>query len=91
VRIWDPADGTHLATLSGHSGPVYVPAYSRDGKRLATSGHDRTVRVWSSEDGRELAVFRGHDADVYAVAFAGADRLVSCSQDRTLRVWEFRP
>ena len=52
-------------------------------------GRDRTVRVWS-EDGTLEKTFKGHEADVYGAAFVRPGCVVSCSQDKTLRVWDFR-
>ncbi|XP_024523366.1 intraflagellar transport protein 122 homolog isoform X2 [Selaginella moellendorffii] len=37
----------HVATLAGHKGAVYCLAYSRDGKRFASGGADKTIIVWT--------------------------------------------
>lgn len=47
VRIWDPAAGTTLATLTGHTDRVNAVAYAPDGTRLATAGDDGAVRITS--------------------------------------------
>jgi WD40 repeat protein len=44
VRLWDPATGNHLRTLTGHTG-VRSVAFSPDGQLLATGGDDMTV-LW---------------------------------------------
>jgi WD40 repeat protein/serine/threonine protein kinase len=80
-------DGS-LLTLRGHQGTVYDVAFSPDGKRLVTAGHDRTARVWNAATGQEQLTFRGHDDWVRCVAFSPAGDLVaSGAYDGTLKLW----
>jgi WD40 repeat protein/serine/threonine protein kinase len=76
-------------TLHGHVGPVNAVAYTRDGKRLATGGNDKTVRIWDAATGREIARIRGHTNSVLGVAWSpdGA-RLATASLDGTARIWD---
>ncbi|MFI7275330.1 AAA family ATPase [Streptomyces sp. NPDC049879] len=68
---------------------VEAVAFSPDGTRLATGGHDAVVRVWDVRTGDELAVFEGHQDWVGAVAWSPSGRfLASGSDDRTCRVWD---
>ena len=48
ARIW-AADGTPLATLTGHKDSVRAVAIAPDGTWLATASWDKTARIWSAE------------------------------------------
>jgi WD40 repeat protein len=45
------------------------------------------VRIWDIATGLERVVLEGHTGDVVAVAPDG-NWLVSCREDRTVRIWE---
>jgi WD40 repeat protein len=67
-------------------------ALSPDGSKFAT-GHqgDRVVRIGEVETGKVTLMLQGHQGGVQAVAFSPkADRLVSGSLDKTLRLWDLK-
>ena len=71
-----------------HGGLVRAIAFSSDGKRLASAGHDGTVSVWEVPTGRELFRFRGHGGDVMCVAFSADGKVVaSGGADGAVRLW----
>jgi WD40 repeat protein len=87
VEVWNPATGRRVTALEGSTGVVAV-AFSADGSRLATAGHDGTVRIWDPATGEQLQVLRGHDASVDSVAFShDGTRLASIGEDGVVRVW----
>jgi WD40 repeat protein len=74
-------------TLDGHRGHVNELDYSSDG-RLVTGGSDRTIRVWDP-DGRPLVVMRGHEDEINTVVFTSdGTKVLSASDDGTLRLWD---
>ncbi|KXZ47607.1 hypothetical protein GPECTOR_34g766 [Gonium pectorale] len=106
VRLWDTTTGQCLATLLGHNGWIRCVAFSPDGSQLATGADDRSARLWelslsAGESGRALsisasgrcsAVLQGHTDWVRSLAyFPDGRRLVSCSRDRTVRIWSAHP
>lgn len=51
VNIFSADDWAKVKSLSGHSGNVLGCDVSRDGKWIASCGHDRTVKLWGMDDG----------------------------------------
>src|SRR5262249_42904600 len=71
---------------------VECVAISRDGRRLASGGEDKTVRVWDATTGREILVLRGHTDRCECLAFSpDGNRLASASFDGTIRIWDGTP
>lgn len=88
-------------TLKGHTSMIQCVAVFSDQKRIVSGSLDRTLKIWHSETGQCLRTLRGHTGGVYCVAIlptypisisnSGAvddDRIVSGSDDNTLRIWE---
>jgi WD40 repeat protein len=68
--------------LKDHAGPIRSPAFSPDGKLIATLSVDHTVRLWRVATGAQQAVLK-HTAAVASVAFSPDSSLVvTASEDR---------
>jgi WD40 repeat protein len=59
--------------LTGHTHKVWSVSLSADGKRLLTSGDDKTLRLWDTDTGKQLRVFEGHTAATSGVAALSPD------------------
>jgi hypothetical protein len=93
ARIWDPASGAVLATLTGHTGTVGHLAWGRLGDQvvLATASYDGTARIWDPASGAVLATLTGHTDPVEHLAWGRlGDQVVlaTASWDGTARTWE---
>ena len=90
ARIWTLPDGDLAAILAGHENYVLDVAFSPDGEQIATASQDRTARLWRTSTGQEQAVLAGHTEAVTAVRFAPDGRVLTASQDGTVRTWDPR-
>jgi WD40 repeat protein/transcriptional regulator with XRE-family HTH domain len=72
--------GPAVTRVLGSSGILQSVAFTRDGRRMATGGTDRTVRLWNMRDrSRPTAIgapLRGHRDTVFTVAFSPDGRLL---------------
>jgi WD40 repeat protein/serine/threonine protein kinase len=91
IHVWDlgGAQPVAIGGFAGHRSAVHSVAFSRDGTKLLTASHDRTVRLWDIATGKEIRSFIGHTWWVWSAAFAPDERqVVSASQDGTAILWE---
>ena len=91
-----------IKTAEGHAGTIKSVAWNSTGSRVATASVDRTVRVWYPERLPEprsrtrstghMWELKGHSAAVEQISWdpTHSDRLASASQDKSVKVWEYR-
>jgi WD40 repeat protein len=94
VRLWDPATGTVLHMLKGHTGWVHAlcPVGVQGRELLAAACDDQTVRLWDPATGAALHMLKGHTDRVHAlcpVGVQGRELLAAaCGDDQTVRLWD---
>lgn len=88
VREWNLATGSVERVFEDvHMGSVL--SLCVNGDYLATGGSDSQVRVWNIRDGSLVASVSEHTDSVLCVRF-DSKSLVSCSKDRTVRLYRFK-
>ena len=87
VELWEVAAGKLLGTLQ-HRNSLRSVEFSRDGRRIATAGSDRTARVWDGLTGRPITAPLAHRHEVYQATFTpdGA-RLATLTIGGDVRLW----
>jgi WD40 repeat protein len=78
-----------IHVLHGHQAKVFDARFSPDGRRILTSGDDRSVMVWDSESGKRLTSLRGPARSGGIRGWFGADgnSVTTLSDNTSLRVW----
>lgn len=92
AHIWRLQDGVLLHTFTPHADGVAQALFNPDGTLLATiGGPDYAVRLWNVGDGALYRELIGHTAMIRVIAFTpDGKRLISASDDGTLRFWDVR-
>lgn len=79
---------THKIHQSSKGGILCVDAHPSDPNLTVTGGVDKAVLVFNRSAGKIASKLTGHSKRVSGVSFVdGSDRVVSCSHDKTVRVW----
>jgi WD40 repeat protein len=81
VRVLDPASGSLIRALHGHTGWVKAVAFTPDGRRLVSTAQDGTARVWDVRTDHQAEFQRGRWAGVVSMAFSPDGRRVALERN----------
>ncbi len=92
VRLWDVASGKELAKFE-HDFGVNSAAFSPDGKTIVSVSRDDSVRLWDIASHNQTMLKGASKTEwlgslVYSAAFTPDGRIVSASDNTTIRFWD---
>lgn len=89
AKVWDAVSGEEIHSFQ-HKHIVKSVNFSSDNSLFATASNEKLVRIYDlNKPDSAPTVFTGHAAGIRHVFFLRNDtQLVSCADDRTLRVWD---
>ncbi|XP_065890477.1 WD repeat-containing protein 37-like [Dysidea avara] len=93
THIWNykHTDSPNELVLHGHTAPVVSCDWLCDGNQLVTGSWDHTAHLWDCETGQTIHTLQGHDQELTHLCTHHSEKLVvTCSQDETFRLWDFR-
>ncbi|KAL5196987.1 hypothetical protein ABZP36_000499 [Zizania latifolia] len=100
VWIWEMQPGNEyecVAVLQGHTQDVKMVQWHPFLDVLVSVSYDNSIRVWADDGDDEWHCVQilteadncGHSSTVWALSFnQKGDRMVTCSDDRTLKIWD---
>lgn len=87
IKIWDAGSTKLIRTISVKRA-AYRVKISPDGRLIAAAiWFENSIPIFEMASGRQVAALSGHSDRVHDIAFVDSNRLVSASQDSTIRVW----
>ena len=95
VRMWDWSKGwANTMSFEGHAHYVMQVVFNpKDPSTFATASLDETVKVWSITSPMPNFTLEGHEQGVNSVEYyQGGDKpyIISGSDDRTVRIWDYQ-
>lgn len=83
-------EGKFMKTLNAHENSVSA-LVSIDEHQFASASWDQKIKIWSVNSVKSTRILAGHEGPVRALVVVktsnGGHRLVSCSDDKTIKTW----
>lgn len=87
--LWNGLTFNFETILQAHDTPVRAMVWSHNDQWMVTGDHGGYVKYWQSNM-NNVKMFQAHKEPVRSVSFAPTDvKFASCSDDGTVRVWDF--
>lgn len=89
--LWDVETKAPIQTLTGHDNELTHCAAHQSHRLAVTSSRDSTFRLWDfRSDINAVSVFQGHAESVTSTIFTKDDKVISGSDDKSVKIWELR-
>lgn len=91
ANLYDVETGEIIHTLCGHDQELSHVSTHHTQRLCVTSSKDSTFRLWDfREPVHSVSVFQAHTETVTSAVFTREDKIVSGSDDRSVKIWELR-
>lgn len=97
LKVWDTLENYVLReSIAGHLYTINHLTFSKEGRYFVTGSMDKAVKLWDAHNFRLLKVLdkhrhAGHGNSVNKLLWMNyRDLLVTCSDDRSISVWEIK-
>mmetsp|Transcript_34014 Transcript_34014/g.57193 ORF Transcript_34014/g.57193 Transcript_34014/m.57193 type:complete len:788 (+) Transcript_34014:49-2412(+) len=90
IRTWDAQTGDlhRLIQCPSDAGGVTAMCIDPLGGNVISATQDHKIRMYNPSSGKCLKVYSGHTDSIRCLVYVGESReFLSCSWDRTIRVW----
>jgi WD40 repeat protein len=78
-----------IQSLLGHTNSVFALAYSLDESVLVSGSRDARLKIWGTADYTLSETIVAHMYAINYISFRGhGDYLVSCSMDKSIKIWD---
>jgi hypothetical protein len=57
IRLWDCASGAFHGTIEAHDDDLHSIAFSKDARRMLSTGRDNAIKLWDPRTGEHLGTF----------------------------------
>ncbi|KAK3791180.1 hypothetical protein RRG08_025034 [Elysia crispata] len=89
VQIYAAENNQVIGTVSRFKDVAYSGSYRRDGKLLVAGTEDKLIKLFNPDTRSLLRTFKGHEGPVHVTKFLEDQfRIISGSNDQTVRVWD---
>jgi regulation of enolase protein 1 (concanavalin A-like superfamily) len=89
-RLVDPRSKAVLHEFAGHEGAVTALTFSRDGRRVATAGADKTLLLWDAANGQRIGKRIPYAEPVLALSLSPDNKEVAVvTGGPDIAVWNF--
>ncbi|RLV86859.1 Protein DOA1 [Meyerozyma sp. JA9] len=85
IRKWK--GDKEIKQYKGHQDVVRKLLLLPDGKSFASCSNDATIVIWDLESGSIINRLTGHTSFIYDLGLLPNGDIVSCGEDRSVRVW----
>lgn len=88
IKVWPDNLKKCLFTINAYENEMIISMIEiPEQKMLIVSGNDKVIKVFNSEKGSSLFDLKGHTSIVPTLSILNDKRLISCSFDKSIRLW----